>query len=259
MTAGDVMDRIKKNLQIPWSERGYRDNFKTGGPETVITGVATTMMSTFDVIKRAHALKLNFIISHENTFWTDREDQKTVADLPLYKIKLDYCKQNNIAIHRFHDHQHSSVPDYSTQSLLRMVGIDDPKVPMSTGVRTIPETTLGALASSIRKRTGIRNIRVAGDPNMKVTKIIMGPGYGFPRMTADVDVVIGGEVQESDGSFDIASYVRDAAALGIPKGQIILGHMASEEGGMQIMAEWMKGFIKEVPIQFVPAGEPYWT
>jgi len=72
-------------------------------------------------------------------------------------------------------------------------------------------------------------MRVAGDPNMKVTRIAMGPGYAYPRMTPDVDVVIGGETAESDGAFDITSYVRDAAALGIPKGQITLGHMVSEQ------------------------------
>ena len=259
MTAREVMDLIKQNLGIPWSDRGYRDTFKIGDPDTVVTGIATTMMSTFDVIKRAHAARLNFIISHENTFWTDREDTKTLVDIPLFKIKTDYCHQNGIVIHRFHDHQHSKVPDLSVVALLRMVGIEDQHTPMSAGVRTIPETTLGALAASIRKKTGIRAIRVAGDPDMKVTRIAMGPGYAFPRMTADVDVVIGGETAESDGAFDITSYVRDAAALGIPKGQITMGHMVSEEGGMKIMAEWMRDFITGVPIQFVPCGEPYWT
>ncbi len=259
MNAREVMDLIKKNLGIPWNERTYRDTFKIGDPDTQVTGIATTMMSTFDVIKRAQAAKLNFIISHENTFWTDREDTRTLVDNPLFKIKTDYCNKNGIIIHRWHDHQHSKVPDQSVVPLLRMVGIDDPKVGMQTGVRTIPETTLGALAALIKKNTGIRAMRVAGDPNMKVTRISMGPGYGYPRMTADVDVVIGGETAECDGAFDITSYVRDAAALGIPKGQIVLGHMVSEEQGMLEFANWIRGFVTGVPIQFVPCGEPYWT
>ena len=75
----------------------------------------------------------------------------------------------------------------------------------------------------------------------------------------DADVVIGGEAQESDGAFDNASYVADAAALGIPKGYITLGHGVSEEPGMEECAKWLRGFITGVPIQHISAGEPYWT
>jgi putative NIF3 family GTP cyclohydrolase 1 type 2 len=126
-------------------------------------------------------------------------------------------------------------------------------------VYTIPETTLGAFASQIKKRTGSRAFRVVGDPNAKISRILLGPGYASPRMTADVDVVIGGEAPESDGAFDNTSYVRDAATLGIAKGQIILGHAISEEPGMEEFARWLSGFITGVPVKFVPAGEPYWT
>jgi hypothetical protein len=47
--------------------------------------------------------------------------------------------------------------------------------------------------------------------------------------------------------------------LGIPKGQIILGHVVSEEPGMEDCARWLETFITGVPIRFIPAGEPYWT
>ncbi len=261
MTAREVVDLIKKNIGVPWpdNDRSTRDVFKFGDPDTVVTGIATTMIATLDMIQRAHAAKLNFIITHENTFWSDADVISNLGDNPLYKLKTDYLKQNGMVIWRIHDHQHAKRPDQTTVAELRMVGIDDPNTGMQSGTKTIPETTLGALASSIGKRTGLKAIRVVGDPNMKLTKVTVGPGYGFPRMTPDVDVVIGGEVQESDGGMDVASYVRDAATLGIPKGMILLGHWVSEEGGMDEMAKWMRGFITGVPIQFVAAGEEYWT
>ena len=71
--------------------------------------------------------------------------------------------------------------------------------------------------------------------------------------------MIGGESQEADGSFDNVAYVADAAALGIPKGLIMLGHGISEEPGMGECAKWLKTFITGVPIEWIPAGEPYWT
>lgn len=129
----------------------------------------------------------------------------------------------------------------------------------SAKVYDSPEITLGAFASAIKKRTGARAFRVTGDPNAKIKRIQLGPGYGTPRLSPTADVVIGGEEQESDGGFDNTSYVLDAAALGIPKGQIMLGHGVSEEPGMGECAKWLRGFITGVPIEHIPAGEPYWT
>jgi hypothetical protein len=83
-------------------------------------------------------------------------------------------------------------------------------------------------------------------------------GYATPAVNSpDVDVVVSGEQQESDGTFDSPSYVLDAMALGVAKGWIMLGHAISEEQGMLEMAEWIKGFTPEVPVQLVKAGEPF--
>jgi hypothetical protein len=84
-------------------------------------------------------------------------------------------------------------------------------------------------------------------------------GYSIPRVLPDVDVVIGGEQPETGGQFDDTEYVLDAAFFGKNKGQIILGHAISEEPGMQDCANWLRTFVTEVPIQFIRAGEPFWS
>jgi hypothetical protein len=53
-------------------------------------------------------------------------------------------------------------------------------------------------------------------------------------------------------------YVRDAASLGMTKGVIMLGHVVSEQPGMEDFANWLRTFVHDVPIKFVPAEEPYW-
>jgi hypothetical protein len=75
----------------------------------------------------------------------------------------------------------------------------------------------------------------------------------------EIDVVISGEQQEVDGAFDSPEYVLDASSLGIPKGWIMLGHAVSEEAGMLEMAQWIKSFVPELPVQLVKAGEPFWA
>ena len=39
----------------------------------------------------------------------------------------------------------------------------------------------------------------------------------------------------------------------------MLGHAVSEEQGMLEMAQWVKSFTPEVPVQLVEAGEPFWS
>ena len=124
----------------------------------------------------------------------------------------------------------------------------------------IPETTLGALAASVKSRTGARALRVVGDPNARVSRIQLGVGYATPPVhNPEIDVVISGEQQETDGTLDSPEYVLDAVTLGINKGWIMLGHAVSEEAGMLEMAQWISGFVTEVPVRLVKAGEPFWA
>jgi hypothetical protein len=93
-----------------------------------------------------------------------------------------------------------------------------------------------------------------------VSRIQLGVGYATPAINnTEVDVVISGEQQEADGAFDSPAYVLDAATLGIAKGWIVLGHVVSEEAGMLEMAQWIKTFVPEVPVELVKAGEPFWV
>ena len=258
ITAGEVLDRIKKNLGVPWQENTTRDTYMAGGPATVVTGIATTVMSTFDQLKRAHAEGLNFILTHETTYWNDRDLVNDLTDDPVYQAKREFCEKNNLVIHRFHDNLHARRPDFAYQGLVRDVGWASYETPPNSHRFVLPETTLGALAADVAKRLGTKALRVVGDPLAKVSKAQIGVGYGMPRAAGDVDVVMSGEAQETDGAIDNTEYVMDAATLGIPKGQIILGHAISEEPGMADCAEWLRTFITEVPVKLVRAGEPYW-
>jgi len=259
MTAREVVEAIKKNQGVPWNDRSYRDTFKVGDPNVTVKGIATTMMTTFDMLKRANAQGLNMVITHEPTFWTDRDDTKDLTDNPLYRLKTEFVVKNGMVVWRDHDHLHAMTPDYTVVGELRSVGIKGGEhATMRTNTWTIPETTFGEFAAQVKRTSGARALRCVGDPNAKVSRIQVGPGYGTPRMTAGIDVVIGGEQQEADGGFDDVEYVMDAVSLGMPKGLIMLGHVISEQAGMEDFGNWLRTFIHDVPIQFVPADEPYW-
>jgi putative NIF3 family GTP cyclohydrolase 1 type 2 len=261
MTAGEVVNRIKKNLGVPWRDTTYRDMFKFGGPDTEVTGIATTAFCSFEVVQKASAAGCNMIIPHEDTFWNDRDDVTIVSEDPLYKTKVDFMRKHNFVIFRMHDHMHAQRPDFTYVGSAREIGLDAKFETAPNSHRfVIPETTLGALAADVKKRSGARALRVVGDPNVKVSRIQLGVGYATPAVNnAEVDVVISGEQQETDGILDSPGYVLDAVALGINKGWIMLGHAVSEEAGMLEMAQWIKGFVPEVAVQLVRAGEPFWV
>jgi putative NIF3 family GTP cyclohydrolase 1 type 2 len=259
MTAREVVGLIKKNVGVAWNEGSYRDTFKLGNPDSMVRGIATTVMTTFDMLKRANAAGLNMVITHEDTFWNDRDDTNGLAGNPLYKLKTEYVLKNDMIIWRIHDHMHAMKPDFTVMASLRSVGVKGGEnATMRSGAFTIPETTLAEFAAQVKRLTGSRAFRCVGNPNARVSRILLGPGYATPRMSADADVVIGGEQQEADGGFDDVEYVMDAASLGMAKGVIMLGHVVSEQPGMEDLARWMRGFVHDVPIEFVPAEEPFW-
>src|SRR5580692_10249411 len=85
LTARQVIERIQAHVGLPWRSETV-DTFKAGDPETRVTGIATTMMATYDVLVRSAAAGKNLIITHEPTFYShldhtdafEKEDRKSV-------------------------------------------------------------------------------------------------------------------------------------------------------------------------------------
>ncbi len=124
MTAGEVIERIKKNLGVPWRDSTYRDTFKFGGPDTTVTGIATTVFCSFEVLRRASEAGCNMVIPHEDTYWSDRDDVTIVSGDPLYAAKVDFMRKNNMVVFRIHDHMHAQRPDFTYVGSARDVGLD---------------------------------------------------------------------------------------------------------------------------------------
>ena len=256
MTAQEIVTRIQARLKeqgIAWRAQTV-DTFKAGSPETEVRGIATTGMATFDLLKRAAKAGRNFVITHEPTFYNHQDETAALAADKVYQAKQQFIKDQSMVVWRFHDHAHAIRPDPLVVGSARMLGLTQYASATEPRLYVVPSTTLRVLAADIAARLQGRAIRVAGDPDMKVSRIALGPGYGVPPLTASVDVSIGGEAPEAGGN---AEYASDAAALGRARGTIVLGHMLSEDFGMQEVGEWLKAFLSDVPIDWIPAGEPF--
>ena len=262
LTARQVIERIQKNVGVPWREPTV-DTFKAGNPDSAVTGIATTMMATYDVLERAAKAGKNLIITHEPTFFGhfDRTEEFEKEGDAVLAAKQALIKKHNLVVWRFHDHWHMRRPDGILTGMIRALGWEKNKSPADDRVLVVPQTTLADLASRIKKRLGIRTMRVVGDPKLRVSRIGMAPGAGgFASQRKllqrdDVEVLIYGEAPE----WETVLYGDDAATAKMRKALIILGHIPSEQAGMEECARWLKGFVSEVPIEFIAAKEPFWS
>ncbi len=257
VTAGQVVDKIKNELTCEWAEQTV-DDFKSGDPSSNITGIATTFLANLDVLKRAKAKGLNMVITHEPTFYNHFDEKERYGDDPVLQAKLKFIEENDMVIWRFHDHWHRTTPDGIYEGIVNKMKWQGYRQEFNRFI--VPEISLGDLASQLKEVFDARAIRVIGDPEMKLKNValVLGAPGSMAQITVlrrdDVEVLIGGEAPE----WETVEYVRDAISAGMNKAMVFLGHAISEEAGMEYCATWLKTFVKEVPVEFVPAEEPFW-
>lgn len=258
LTAREVVSRIRKNTGITWRSP-TADTFKIGDPDAAITGITTTFMSTLNVLERSAAAGHNFVITHEPTFWSADDVVRDLRDDPLYKQKVTFVEKNRMVVWRFHDHWHARRPDGIFAGWNRTMGWDNFVVPSGNNFSheyVVPETTFEQLAREVQSKLNVRSSRLVGDPHLKVTRVGHGGHYISQCMAVlpKVDVLIVFESRE----WEAAEYVRDAVAAGQKKALIQLPHEGGEEAGMDECARWLRTFVSEVPIEFIPSGDPFW-
>ncbi len=262
LTARDVVERIKQNIGVPWTEPTV-DTFKDGDPATPVTGIVVTMMATFDVLRRAAARGANLVITHEPTFYDhfDKLDVLEAEHDSVTAAKRAFIREHRMVVVRMHDHWHRRRPEPMSVSLVRVLGWDRFQTPQSEWLYRVPETTLAELAATIRRRLPAPTLRVVGDSGLRVTKIALSPGAaGFDThrklLQQDaVEVLVIGEARE----WETVEYVADAVTAGRKKALIILGHIPSEQDGMAEFTRWLGTLVKDVPVTFVPAADPFWA
>lgn len=100
---------------------------------------------------------------------------------------------------------------------------------------------------------------MVGDPGQDVSVVGMQPGFwGFEQNRAmltapGVDCLVIGESNE----WETTAYAADAATAGLGKGLIVVGHVPSEQEGMREVAQWLGGLLPGLPVEYVPAADPF--
>ena len=259
LTAQRVVDRIRANVGAPWRDTTI-DGFKAGDPATVVTGVATTVMATLDVLRRAAAAGQNLVITQEPTFYSANDDPGNRAADPVYLSKKAFLDQHRLVVWRFSDHWNARRPNEAATALAAALGWSGNRVPETEQVYHVPETTLGALAGHVRDRLSARGgLRMIGQPGMRVRNVFVSPGTSAVSSTVLIlrrAVVFGtGEPRE----WEAVPFVLDTWSTEQGKGMIAVGRLVSEAPGTQACAVWIRSLVPEVHVEVVEIVDPYWS
>jgi putative NIF3 family GTP cyclohydrolase 1 type 2 len=240
-TPADVVALIKKQVTCNWSNKTV-DTFKAGDPNSRLSGIAVCMFADMQTLKAAVKNNCNFIITHEPVFYNHTDETSAYTSDPVYQQKAKFIQDNKLVIFRFHDHIHRTNPDGIYEGMINRFGWKKNSVNDSHIYFQFNETSLEAFAKELKVKLGMNSIRIIGNPEMKFTKV--GLAVGAPggsshiRLLNDsqVEVLVAGEAPE----WETYLYANDAVAQGKNKAVIFLGHIKSEEAGMEYCAQWLQ-------------------
>jgi putative NIF3 family GTP cyclohydrolase 1 type 2 len=252
ISAEDIVNRIKKQVTCQWSGKTV-DTFKSGNPNDKVTGIVTCMFADMDVLRRAVELNCNFIITHEPAFYNHLDETEAFKNDPVYREKRKFLTDNKLIIFRFHDHIHRTQPDGIYAGMINKLGWEKHLLGDSQLQFQFEESSLQTFSEKLKDKLGLESIRIIGNPEMKFTRVALAVGApGGSRhiqllQNPEIEVLVAGEAPE----WETYLYANDAVQQKKNKAVIFLGHIKSEEAGMEYCVEWLKGFVQETPIYFV--------
>lgn len=258
ITAREVVARIQARVGVPWREKTV-DTFKAGNPDTVVTGIATTVMATLGVLRQAAAAGRNLVITHEPIFYTGTDEPGPRAKDPVYIAKQAFIEEHRLVIWRFSDHWLAREPSEFTRALAETLGWTSGRDPANEHLYTVPPTTVAAVARHVRSQLQVKGgMRLVGHSDAPVRRIVLSPGTTDLASTVahlkDADLLVSGEPRE----WEAVEYVADTASAGTPRAMLAIGRIVSEEPGMRACAAWLRGIVAEVPVEPISTGDLYW-
>jgi putative NIF3 family GTP cyclohydrolase 1 type 2 len=259
LTAQQVADRIRSNIGSAWRDKTV-DGFKAGDPGIIVTGIATTVMATLDVLRRAIAAGQNFIITQEPVFYSANDEPGNRITDSVHLAKKAFIDQQGLVVWRFSDHWSARESKDAATALARTLGWADSRESGAEPIYQIPETTLGALAGYVGKRLGTRGgLRMVGQPGMPVRSVFVTAGGATVAGTIGslrrADVILTGEPRE----WEVVPYVLDTGSTTRRKGMIAVGRIVSESPGMEACAAWIRTLVPEARVEVLAMPDPYWS
>ena len=235
------------------------DTIKAGTGDQVVSGIATTMFATNAVIEKAAALGVNFIIAHEPTFYNHADDTTWLQNDEVYQHKLALLKKRKMAVWRFHDYIHGHKADGILMGVFTALGWERFYNANKPLFITIPSTPLKSVIELSKKKLGIPHVKFIGNPAQSIQTVALIPGAAGGRMQIEAirddkpDLLMCGELNE----WETSEYVRDLQFMGGKASLLVLGHIVSEEPGLEWLVKWLQPQVPDIKITHIPSGDAF--
>ena len=235
------------------------DTIKSGDANQKVTGIVTTMFATDDVIEKTAKLGSNFIIAHEPTFYNHTDDTGWLQNDDVYQYKKALLEKDNIVVWRCHDYIHAHKPDGVLMGVLSALGWNKYYDESNPHMISVPSTSFGKIIDHAKKQLEIGHVKIIGDRDQMCSRIALIPGAAGGRLQIAAlqkekpDLLIVGELDE----WETSEYIRDLRYMGANTSLLVLGHIASEEPGLQWLAEWLKPQLPGINITHVPSTDAF--
>ncbi|MDR1431573.1 MAG: Nif3-like dinuclear metal center hexameric protein [Propionibacteriaceae bacterium] len=263
-TARELVWRIRQALPVELGADSV-DVFLEGDPDLAVSGVAVTMMATFEVLEAAVANGANLVITHEPVYFNHHNAfAAPLAEAldPVFLVKRQFLRDHQLVVWHCHDLLHQLEPDMIHLGILTalgwpIAGIGGPSIV------ELPPTPLEEVLSHLADKLGATSLRYVGDQRQLISRIAVGCGYASLQgyrsalLRDDLDLVLVGEAWE----WEFGEYVYDTAFLSAqaqrPRAFAVIGHIPSEQQGMAYFSEQLREIIPEIPVYFTPAADLY--
>jgi len=261
LSAREVFAQIKRASGQPWDPNPTDDRIIFGDRAVPVTGIATCFFASIDVLRRAKAAGLNYVIPHEASFFERYDDFAESALLdndPVIGAKQRYLTQAGMVIQRMHSHAHSRPGDVIMTGLLRQLGWEQYRLADKPGMPwlELPPASALEVGRHIKRSLGRRTLRMFGDPMRQIRTISVSAGMPgenaqIQQLESGADAVFLGEVREPE----VLGYAQDMAATR-PITVFLAGH-TNEDAGMGVLADWLKTVFPQLPVKWLPTVDPY--
>lgn len=253
LTAGDVQKYLR-SLDGGWVNwEKTVDNFKSGGPEALVKGIAVAWMSYTWALKKALELGCNMFVTHEPTYFNHWDNDKDIFRFETARRKKEFIEQSGITILRCHDvwdqYRDIGIP----MSWARQLELGEPLE--GKGYFYVYDgkgQKAGDLARKIAARVaafGQPGVQLIGPEDKPVHRVVIGTGAITPMLQFIEELKADMAICTDDGF----TYWRDGAfAIDSSFPVALVNHPVSEENGMKLLAENLRKVFPQVPVHHIP-------
>lgn len=261
LTAREVFAEIKRASGQTWDRNPTDDRIIYGNRDSPVNGIATCFTASIDVLRRAKAAGLNYVIPHEASFYERYDDFAEMAlpgSDPVIVAKQRLLDAGGMVIQRMHSHAHTRPGDAIMVGLLRQLQWEPYRAEDKLGLPWIvlPGASALDVGRHIKARLGRRTLRMLGDPARKINTISLSAGMPgenlqIQQLESGADAVFLGEVREPE----VLGYAQDMAASRAITVYLV-GH-TNEDPGMGVLAEWLQAVFPALPVKWLAMVDPF--